>query len=57
MCQKCIAIDVRVERYRWLVTQVSDERTRTAISVEITTLEARKAVFHLDERPAPGTSS
>ena len=57
MCQRCIAIDVRVERYRWLVTQVSDERTRTAISVQITTLEARKAAFHQDERPAPGTSS
>jgi hypothetical protein len=54
MCQKCIAIDVRIERYRWLMTQVSDERTRNAIAVQISTLKNRKATIHPDNRPGQG---
>lgn len=52
MCQKCVAIDVRIERYRWLVTQLRDERTLSAIELQIRTLETRKATFHPDDRLA-----
>lgn len=52
MCRKCVAIDVRIERYRWLLTQLYDERTLRAIEVQIRNLETRKATFHPDDHPA-----
>jgi hypothetical protein len=46
MCEKCEAIDKRIEHYRELATHVIDQPTLNGISLLIAKLESDKKELH-----------
>jgi hypothetical protein len=50
MCQRCVELDEKIERYRALARRVTDRMTLDAIARLIKKMEARKAALH----PADG---
>ena len=46
MCDQCEAIEFQIRRYRWLETQLNDQRTLQGLKVQIRILEARRASLH-----------
>ena len=49
MCDQCDAIDLQIQRYRWLETQLSDPRTLGGLDVQIKILKERRALLHPSE--------
>jgi hypothetical protein len=50
MCEKCVEIDKRIERYRRLLMEVSDQVTVDGAKVLIAALEAEKIKLHPEQR-------
>jgi hypothetical protein len=48
MCEKRGEIDKKIDHYRWLATEVNDERTSKGISELIRQCELEKADLHTD---------
>jgi hypothetical protein len=46
MCEKCVELDERIERYRKLIRGVSDRLTVESAKKLIDEAQARKAKFH-----------
>jgi hypothetical protein len=46
MCDKCNAIDVRIEHYRVLESRMTDQALLDGIKVLVAELEARKVAVH-----------
>jgi len=49
MCEKCVEIDGKVERYRRLSSGLTDEATLDGIKKLITQLKAEKAALHPEQ--------
>jgi hypothetical protein len=49
MCEKCVELDGKIERYRRLASSVSDQLTSHRIGLLIEELTAEKAKLHRDE--------
>lgn len=47
MCDQCRAIDIQIQRYLWLETQLSDPRTLRGLAAQIEILETKRAALHL----------
>lgn len=46
MCEKCVEIDRRIARYRWMKSEISDQQTLDAIDDMIEGMTAEKAELH-----------
>jgi hypothetical protein len=46
MCEKCVEIDAKIERYRNIVRSITDQPTVDGTKALIADLEAQKAVLH-----------
>ncbi|SHN80770.1 hypothetical protein SAMN05444170_4499 [Bradyrhizobium erythrophlei] len=46
MCEKCVEIDSKIERYKRLARQMSDKRTLEGIDELIRQHEAEKTALH-----------
>jgi hypothetical protein len=46
MCDKCVELDGKIARYRWLASMITDQLTLDGIKVLIAQLESRKASLH-----------
>ena len=46
MCEKCVEIDEKVDRYRWLLTRVNDDIARLGIGELIAELIVKKEELH-----------
>jgi hypothetical protein len=46
MCEKCVEIDAKIERYRNIVRSIADQPTVDGTKALIADLEAQKAVLH-----------
>jgi len=46
MCEKCVEIDEKVERYRWLSKSILDPITIERIEELIARLQAQKEALH-----------
>src|ERR1700730_421757 len=53
MCDKCIEIDKRTERYRRISASISDQLTIDRIDALVEKLEAEKAALHPRESAGP----
>jgi len=49
MCEKCVAIDRKIEHYERLCLSVSDQLTIDRIKALVAEMKAQKAKFHPDE--------
>ena len=49
MCEKCVEIDKRIERYRRLLSGVGDQVTVERFEKAIAELEAEKIALHPDQ--------
>jgi hypothetical protein len=52
MCEKCVELDVKIERCRRLATMTMDERTLTGISVLLVQYRTEKDALHLNTEPS-----
>ena len=50
MCDKCVELDVKIKRYWWIASMITDQLTLHRVEVLIAQLESRKATLH----PAQG---
>ena len=50
MCEKCVEIDDRIDRYLRLSQSVNDQRTLAGIVMLIEKLEAEKAALHPEQQ-------
>ncbi len=48
MCDKCIELDVKIERYKRLSSQIIDQPTLDGITKLIADLQAQKIALHLE---------
>jgi hypothetical protein len=46
VCERCIKIDIQIERYRQIAKMISDEITLDGIDSTIADLEAQKLALH-----------
>jgi hypothetical protein len=46
MCERCIEIDAKIGRFKWLASAVDDERTANGIQQLIQQNEAEKHALH-----------
>jgi cell division FtsZ-interacting protein ZapD len=46
MCEKCVELDGKIKRYRWLASMIADQLTLDRIEALIAQLETRKAALH-----------
>jgi hypothetical protein len=46
MCEKCVQIDQKIERYRSVVRSITDQLTVDGVKKLIAGLEAQKAALH-----------
>ena len=51
MCEKCIELDAKIERYRSLVFRISDQITIDRMTDLIERLKAEKAALHPEREP------
>jgi hypothetical protein len=51
MCDKCAALDAKIEHWRKLATDLSDRFTLDAVASLIKKMEAQKLQFHLEPEP------
>ena len=49
MCEKCVEIDRRVERYRRLSSGLTDEATLDGIKKLLTQLKAQRSALHPEQ--------
>jgi hypothetical protein len=49
MCDKCVEIDQRIERYRRILLSINDQITIDRTKELIADLQAKKATFHPEE--------
>lgn len=49
MCEKCVEIDKRLERYRRLLLSIADEATVDRAREMIADLESQKVALHSDQ--------
>jgi len=50
MCEKCVEIDERIERYRRVLLSIGDQVTVDRARELIADLEAQKIVLHPDQK-------
>ena len=50
MCDKCVELDKKIEHYRRLVAQVTDQLTTERVGKLIETMEAQKVAFHPEQK-------
>ena len=53
MCAKCVAIDKKIERFRWIAGRMSDRTTLRAIEDLIEQHQAEKRALHPEEGELP----
>jgi hypothetical protein len=46
MCQRCVELEEKIERYRALARRVTDKATLEGIAMLIEKMEANKAALH-----------
>jgi len=46
MCEKCIEIDRRIERLKFIATRITDQQTLDGAAKLVAELEAQKAALH-----------
>jgi hypothetical protein len=51
MCEKCLEIDEKIERYRSILRSIRDEATVDGAEKLIADLEAQKAALHPERSP------
>jgi hypothetical protein len=51
MCEKCVEIDKKIERYRNILRSIRDEATVDGAEKLIADLEAQKAALHPERSP------
>jgi beta-phosphoglucomutase-like phosphatase (HAD superfamily) len=49
MCEKCVEIDKKIERYRVMASRITDQPTLDGIKDLIEQMRAQKAVLHPEE--------
>jgi hypothetical protein len=49
MCEKCAELDVKIERYRRLASQVTDPMTTERAATLIAEIKAQKAALHSEQ--------
>jgi hypothetical protein len=49
MCEKCVDLDGKIRRYRWLALSVSDQLTTHRINLLIEEMVAEKVKRHADQ--------
>lgn len=51
MCEKCDAIDLRIQKYRRLLTPPIDPETTKRLAAGVADLEATKTAIHCTDGP------
>jgi hypothetical protein len=49
MCEKCIELDTKIERYERLARNISDQRTIAGIRKMVAELKAERAALHREQ--------
>jgi hypothetical protein len=50
MCEKCVEIDGKIDRYRRLASSITDRRTIDGIDELIEKMKAEKAALHPEKK-------
>jgi hypothetical protein len=50
MCDKCVEFDGQIERYRRLLSMVTDQQTIDGVKALIERMETQKAVLHPEQK-------
>ena len=50
MCDKCVELDGKIERYRRLSFRMTDQQTIDGIKALIERMETQKAMFHPEQK-------
>ena len=51
MCEKCVELDAKIDRYKQMARMITDQRTLDGIAKIIEEASAEKAALHSEREP------